>query len=425
MIDALVLVADGRIMGEVRRDDEDRLALVYDAAWRALPGAWPLSLSMPLLLAEHEHGRVEPWLRRLLPDDDVSLMRWARRYGAAPRSVFDLLAAVGEDCPGAVQLVRPDSLDAVLDGKAVTIEWQTRGVMADRLRALRKDPAACRLPRDVGHFTLGGARSKIALVFNGQHWGVPSGRTPTTHILVQPADLADGYVHNEHLCLRLARMLGLPAVHTQIATFEEETALAVERYDRLRDNGTFRRLHQEDLGQAMGLAAARNRRLGRVPPTHRMVELLRAHSGAPQDDVWTLVHAAILNWLIAGGPLTLRSFSILIGAEGRVRLAPLHQLHSTLPDRPQDAIQRDPTGLDAPPGSELAGQQRWQQLAAAARLPALDVLDAARDLAGRVPDAVSQVMARARAEGTVDPAMSRLAELLAARARRCARQLAF
>ncbi len=39
-------------MGTVRRDRNGRLRLLYDQGWRTTPGAYPLSHSMPVAVAE-------------------------------------------------------------------------------------------------------------------------------------------------------------------------------------------------------------------------------------------------------------------------------------------------------------------------------------------------------------------------------------
>jgi serine/threonine-protein kinase HipA len=48
-----------------------------------------------------------------------------------------------------------------------------------------------------------------------------------------PTDF-DGHVENEHLCLMLARALGLPTARSEIRQFEDVIAIVVERYDRVR-----------------------------------------------------------------------------------------------------------------------------------------------------------------------------------------------
>ena len=95
---------------------------------RYTDAAYPLSLSMPLVVAEHEHARVEPWLWGLLPDNEAILALWGQRFHVSPRNAFALLGAVGEDCPGAVQLVRPDRVDDLLDEWGATSPYRTRPI---------------------------------------------------------------------------------------------------------------------------------------------------------------------------------------------------------------------------------------------------------------------------------------------------------
>ena len=145
MTELLVAIADGRIMGEIRRDRRGRLTFVYQDRWRSLEAAFPPSLSMPLVVAEHDHARIEPWAWRLLPDNEAILARWGRRFHVSPRNAFALLGAVGEDCPGAVQLVRPDRVDEILRDDDQQVQWLTDADIAERLRILRRDQAAWRM----------------------------------------------------------------------------------------------------------------------------------------------------------------------------------------------------------------------------------------------------------------------------------------
>ena len=52
----LVVLMNGRRIGEVRRNRKGRLSFAYDEPWRQGRNAYPLSLSMPLAAAE----RVQP-----------------------------------------------------------------------------------------------------------------------------------------------------------------------------------------------------------------------------------------------------------------------------------------------------------------------------------------------------------------------------
>ena len=123
MTNVLVALADDRVMGEVRRSRSGRLSFAGIADWQAACGAYPLSLSMPLVVAAHEQGRIAPWLWGLLPDSDAVLARWGQLFHVSARNVFALIGAVGEDCAGAVQFVTPQRVPALLEAGHGTVEW--------------------------------------------------------------------------------------------------------------------------------------------------------------------------------------------------------------------------------------------------------------------------------------------------------------
>jgi len=420
MTNVLVVIIERGIMGEIRRDRRGRLTFVYDEGWRSRHDAFPLSLSMPLVVAEHDHARIEPWLWGLLPDNDLILARWAQRFHVSPRNPFALLGAVGEDCAGAVQLIHPERVDYILNDDTGHVDWLTEGDIAERLRMLKKDQAAWRMARDAGQFSLAGAQPKTALHFDGQQWGIPSGRTPTTHILKPPMDGFDGHVENEHLCLALGRALGLPAARSEARFFEDQVAIVVERYDRVRTNGTVRRLHQEDLCQALGLPPTRKYQNEGGPGPAEIIELIRTHSNEPRDDVWTFVRALILNWLIGGTDAHAKNFSMLIGAGGRSRLAPLYDIASVLPYDYDPRKLRLAMKIGGKYRLEEIGRRQWEKFASEVRLPSAQVLEQCATLAQRLPATLSKV---AEKQPLNHPIVDRMVALLTKRAQHCARYL--
>ena len=423
MSESLVVIADRRIMGEVRRDRRGRLAFVYDERWRSMDEAYPLSLSMPLVVDEHEHARIEPWLWGLLPDNDAILARWGQRFHVSPRNPFALLGAVGEDCPGAIQLLRPERVEETLHGDAHHVEWLTETDVAERLRTLRNDQAAWRMARDVGQFSLAGAQPKTALLHDGRRWGVPHGPTPTTHILKPPIGMLPGHAQNEHLCLALARALGLPAAGSAVVGFEDEVAIVVERYDRVRTADTIRRLHQEDMCQILGLPPTKKYQNEGGPGCAEISEAIRTHSGEPEEDARTFARAVILNWIIGGTDAHAKNFSMLIGAGGRARLAPLYDVASTLP------YDFDPRKLKM--ANRIGGEYRieeissrhWVGFASEVRLPATEVLDMARTMTEGLPGAFTEIVDAARADGLDHPILPQMVKVFSERSERCVRSL--
>ena len=420
MIELLVVVAERRIMGEIRRKRGNRLNFVYDDSWRTMDTAYPLSLSMPLAVAEHGHAKIEPWLWGLLPDNEAILSRWGQRFHVSPRNAFSLLSAVGEDCAGAIQLVRPDRVDDVLRDGDQQIEWLTEAEIAERLRFLRQDPAAWRAPHDGGQFSLAGAQPKTALLFDGLRWGVPSGPTPTTHILKPPIVGLDGHAENEHLCLTLARSLGLPAARSEVRRFAGETAIIVERHDRARLAESIRRLHQEDMCQALGLHPTKKYQNDGGPGCAEMSAAIWTHSGEPGDDVRTFAGAIMLNWIIGGTDAHAKNFSMLIGPQGRGRLAPLYDVASILPYGANLRKLKMATKIGGKCLIDRVSARNWAKFATGVRLPSADVIGMGKIMSGTLPGAFARIVDDARANGLDHPILQRMIEVLNARSEHCA-----
>ncbi|MEQ8504242.1 MAG: type II toxin-antitoxin system HipA family toxin [Gammaproteobacteria bacterium] len=422
MTPTLVALTKGQRMGEVRRNQRGRLSFVYDEPWRQRRNAYPLSLSMPLAAAEHGHDVIEAFLWGLLPDNDRVLDRWARRFQVSVRNAFALLSHVGEDCAGAVQFVSPERIDALTNKEPEPVVWLSEGEVAERLRTLREDHAAWRAPRDTGQFSLAGAQPKTAFLHENGRWGIPSGRTPTTHILKPPTGEFDGHAENEHFCLKLARRLGLPTASTQVMRFGNEVAIVIERYDRRRQDGEIHRVHQEDMCQALAVPPIRKYENEGGPGAVEIVDLLRAASSARVDDVATFVDALVFNWLIAGTDAHAKNYSVLIGAGGRARLAPLYDIASALPydDMDQRALKL---------AMRVGGEYRlrdisvrdWRRLADRLRLPADGVLSRIEDLAAQLLKAAAAVREEIAREGLTHDVIDRLTERTVIRAVECAR----
>lgn len=78
-----VYINDRRV-GAFFRVRDNRLGFEYDENWRRDPAAYPISLSMPLAASGYaDRGRantVGNFLWGLLPDNERTLVRWARHF---------------------------------------------------------------------------------------------------------------------------------------------------------------------------------------------------------------------------------------------------------------------------------------------------------------------------------------------------------
>ncbi|WP_394838954.1 HipA N-terminal domain-containing protein [Pendulispora rubella] len=131
---------DQRLVGHLRRDRRGKLTFVYADEWAGSPDAYPISLSMPLTMSEHRHAVVDAYIWGLLPDNELILERWARRFQVSPRNAFALLLHVGEDCAGAIRFATAER-SAYLADEPGTIDWDIGPYQWDKLGAeLKFDP---------------------------------------------------------------------------------------------------------------------------------------------------------------------------------------------------------------------------------------------------------------------------------------------
>jgi len=420
MTDSLVVMLEDIVAGSLTRLAGGRLRFDYDSAYQQRPTPTPLSLSMPIQIASHSHQVISPWLWGLLPDNDAVLRRWARDFHASASSPFSLLATpVGNDCAGAVRFAAPPQLERILD-RPGEVRWLAEQEVAQRLRELRRDATAWLGRSFTGQFSLAGAQAKTALLFEGGRWGVPSGATPTTHILKPAVSGLDDHDLNEHLCLDAARRAGLIAARTTIARFGEETAVVVTRYDRrVLEDGRILRVHQEDLCQALGAPPSRKYQNEGGPTPVQIARLLRAAMAprAGEQALWRFADALIWNWLIAGTDAHAKNYSLLLAGD-QVRLAPLYDVASALPYGTDQHRLRFAMKI----GGSYEVHLRRNPWPRAARELGLDgdvVLDRVRELAAIAPDAFAQAASAPELTALHRDLPARLVDLISDRVGRC------
>jgi serine/threonine-protein kinase HipA len=409
----LSVLLEGRVVGQLTRGAGRKLSFEYAEAWRSAVDAYPLSLSMPLAAARHEHRKVASYLWGLLPENPLVLDQWARQFQVSAADPFGLLAAVGEDCPGAVQFTPPERMSALLSSRRPQVEWLDDAQIGDRIRELRRNHGAWRSPSDTGQFSLAGAQPKTALLYDGQRYGVPAGRTPTTHILKPALPDLDGHPENEHLCLGLARSLGLPSASSSVRRFKGEVAIVVERYDRVRQGVRWHRIHQEDSCQALSVLPSAKYQSEGGPGATQVIELLRTYSSRAREDIQTFVDALLFNWLIAGTDAHAKNYSVLIGAGGQVRLAPLYDVASAYAyPRLNDHKLKLAMNIGGKYRIREIDRRRWQVFAREARVDEDAVIARAREMAASIPREFATLREQARRDGMKHPVLERMQKAL-------------
>lgn len=420
----VVLLGESRA-GVLRQDSRANLTLEYELAWCDDPNAAPVSVSMPLARRAHRGEVLLAYLWGLLPDNEFILDAWAKRFNVSARDVFGLLAHVGEDCAGAVRFVSPDRFETLAVRARGKVRWLDEAEIATRLRTLREDESAWRAATDTGQFSLGGAHPKTALFFDGKRWGVPSGRTPTTHILKPGAGHLAGHAENEHFCLALAGELGLPVASSEVVCFEEEIAIVVERYDRQRAGGTVLRVHQEDCCQALGVLPLRKYESEGGPGARSITEMLAERSRRAREDIDTFIAALAFNWAIAGTDAHAKNYSILIGKHGEIRLAPLYDIASLLPYAAH-GLRKLKLAMKIGGRYRLheIGVHAWNKLSTELGRDPDETRAMLQSMCDELPDRTNDVVKRAKAAGLTHPVLLTLKESIQRRAAELARVVA-
>lgn len=416
----LLILIEGELAGRVLADKSGRLSLRYEKAWRESPQSHSLSVSMPLAEITYPHRSVSPYLWNLLPENPNVLQRWAQQYHVSAGNPFKLLAHVGADVPGAAQFIPPERRAEIQSEQHLIIEWMNLDELRERLIQLRADISAVRRAGDPGRMSLPGAQAKTAFYWDRRtnRWGVPGGRTPTTHIIKPCVPGFDGLVENEHLCQDIAGRLQMPAARSFVLTLDQPY-IVVERYDRLPPApGTElpRRIHQEDICQALGLMPTRKYQEDGGPNIPQITTLIRRVSASPEIDVERFLKANMFNWLIGGTDAHAKNYSFLIGAGDEVRLAPLYDLSSQLP-YPDLIAQRVAMKIGDHYDFALVTPADWRSLARNCALDEERIIGMLTDMARALPDVVSAAHAQARTDGLSEPVLGPLAERLIAHAR--------
>ncbi len=424
MTDSLLVIVEDLVAGTVTRLRGGRLRFEYSDEYRERSGGTPLSLSMPIQVRSHPDQVVTPWLWGLLPDNDAVLRRWAREFHVSASSPLSLLATpVGEDCAGAVRFALPEEVDRVL-GRSGDVAWLSDDDVAERLRELREDTTAWLGRSFTGQFSLAGAQAKTALLFRNRQRGVPSGSTPTTHILKPAVSGLDDHDLNEHLCLDAASRAGLLVVRTSVSRFGDETAVVVTRYDRrAASGGEILRVHQEDLCQALGVPPSRKYQNEGGPGPAQIARLLleAMPPAVAEDAVWRFADALIWNWLIGGTNAHAKNYSLLLAGD-QVRLAPLYDIASALPYGVHERKLRFAMKIGGDYGV-FPQRNPWPGAARDLGLDADALLDRVSGLASIAPNAFADAVS-APDIITLDRGLpGKLLDLVAGRAARCRRLL--
>ncbi len=342
MTNELKVWMNGELVGTWARPRGGSHRFTYEASWLESERSRPLSLSIPITAGAREvrGGAVENYFDNLLPDNEAIRKRLQARFRTNGIQAFELLSAIGRDCVGAVQLLPPGVEPTGFDAIAATplsnaaIEKLLRDVVVPGGLG-GADSGAFRI-------SIAGAQEKTALLRHKGKWCRPQGMTPTTHIFKLPLGLIAGgqldlrdSVENEWLCMQFLRSMRLPTPQVDIASFGEQKALVVERFDRAfiaKEGGGkwIARLPQEDFCQATGTPPSQKYEYDGGPGITASLSLLSSSTFAETDKM-LFACAQLVFWLLAAPDGHAKNFSIFLLPGNAFEMTPFYDVLSAWP----------------------------------------------------------------------------------------------
>ncbi|WP_439287109.1 type II toxin-antitoxin system HipA family toxin [Lonepinella sp. BR2357] len=334
MENILNIAMNGFHVGQWRKLTSGATEFQYNPNWLHSERGRPISLSLPLSNKIYKGEVVFNFFDNLLPDNEQIRSRIQQRFQTHTKTPFDLLAAIGQDCVGAIQLYQ-ETPHFIRQIEAATLNEHEIEVLLKNYQSL---PLGMDKSDDF-RISLAGAQEKTALLLHQGQWKRPLYSTATSHIFKLPiGQVAQGQLdlsmscENEWLCLEILRLFGLDVPNAEIRHFGETKVLIVERFDRrwAKSGNWLVRLPQEDLCQALNIAPARKYESDGGAGILSIMHLLNS-SADPLNDRKRFFKAQILYWLLCAIDGHTKNFSIFLEQGNRYRLTPFYDVMSAYP----------------------------------------------------------------------------------------------
>lgn len=306
----------------VLTSDKGRMEFHYLPTYLKEPEAEPLAFSLPIQAESYRDEAITPFFSNLLPDERVRT-RIAEILGVSPENTFGLLKEIGEDCAGAVAFYTPGKTPHTLTEPCYRILSDHES--DEILHHLAERPL--NIGADDFHISGAGAQDKLVAVVENGRILLPLKGTPSTHIIKPGIERFPESVFNEFYCMKLAAACGIDVANCDILTIKGIPYYVTERYDRVRDGKTWRRLHQEDSCQLLGYDPKVKYESEGGPKLLQCFELLRKME-MPATDTIALLDRIVFNFLIGNGDAHAKNFSVIYHKR-QPRLAPAYDLLST------------------------------------------------------------------------------------------------
>jgi serine/threonine-protein kinase HipA len=318
-----------RLAGYLSSTAEKGVVFSYDDAY-INAGKIPLSLSLPLGKTEFSQKECLPFFEGLLPEGDVK-KRISEYLHISETSTFKLLKELGGECAGLISILpehesnkikntyefSPDNYDLLAEKK-----------LAEYIQNINTRPLL--KAKDKLRLSLAGAQEKLPLTYMDGKFYLPKNGAPSTHI-VKPTGIGElsNLSANEYICAKLAELCGLPTSKTELKQIYGADFLLIERYDRVRENNSISRIHQEDACQALGILSDRKYQNDGGPSLVDVYNLVKNNTTIPITETRKFIQYAIFNLVIGNCDAHGKNYS-LVFRDKKIQLAPIYDTVCTI-----------------------------------------------------------------------------------------------
>lgn len=344
-----------KLVGTLFRNSVDLIGFHYDKDWPS--EGFAISQQLPLDIPEFSPtiGTAHRFFANLLPEANAR-MHIVRDLKIS-NSDFELLAAIGGECAGALSIL-PENLEPKDSFTYRTLSKEE----LKRFLLRRGQISSLHFTKNRPRLSLAGAQEKCPILLNGSDYLIPKDASPSSHILkFELAEYRNVPIY-EYFLTTLAKKIGLPVVDVELCESNKRHYLLIKRYDRiLLSLKKIQRLHQEDFCQALGFGYERKYQQDGGPSFQDCYQLIQNVSIKPIEDAENLLCWQIFNVLAGNSDGHAKNLSLLYNEEHQVQLAPFYDLVCTR------AIERIDSKLALSIGGEFnpdkISEKHWGKLA--------------------------------------------------------------
>lgn len=211
-----------KVIGHIGLSEETSLPVIeYQQHWKE--NGFPISPSLSFQ-SSNSPASVYNYLDNLLPEGKARELL-AQNLGVSEKNVFAQTLALGQDVSGAFTFSSQETPNQPTFREIPSKELIRRLEQKEDFGLLHWD--------DKPRLSVAGVQDKLNVYISpdGQI-GFADGTLSSTHILKFEKANLPHLVLNEFICMRLAKLSGLPTAETQFMRFEQFPALLVKRFDR-------------------------------------------------------------------------------------------------------------------------------------------------------------------------------------------------